>query len=292
MASQTFEDEFMDVQSSLVSLCLEAAEHVGRLAEVRLVYLYASIEGNMSSFNAFFRLADGSLPALDDLVTDDDLYAQVCGFAYDDLDRLRQTCAEFGQPCPTEVRGRYDAETGGYRAHYAYEPKVGRDDGTGRSPSVYFRAWLDDVASGADDLAREGDGESVGAGDQGGDPAGDRGPIDDSAYGGFIVSNNVLAGVPARFAFREPSEIAALNGWNVYSDVDDDAYVSDPDNFTVVTATTLARLSPAIVDVFDAPSGTDIALLYDEEGHFSDYWDNEGEREVTRAQVLAGEARG
>lgn len=308
MASQTFEDEFMDVQSSLVSLCLEAAERVGKSAEVQLVYLYASIEGGMSSFNVFFRLADGSLASLEDLVTDDDLYMQVCDCAYDDLGRLRQTCAEFGRPCPTEVRGRYDAETGGYRARYSYEAKVGRDDGTGRSPSEYFRAWLDEVASGNDDLAREGDGDSLGVREQADDPADDFGlvgvpagdsgpvddpvPIDDSAFGGFVVSNNVLAGVPARYAFREPSEVAALNGWTVYSDADDDAYVSDPGNFTVVTASTLARLSPAVVDVFDAPYGTDIALLYDDEGHFAGYWDNEGEREVTRAQVLGGEVRG
>lgn len=284
MASQTFEDEFMDVQSSLVSLCLEAAERVGKSAEVQLVYPYASIEGGMSSFNVFFRLADGSLASLEDLVTDDDLYMQVCDCAYDDLGRLRQTCAEFGRPCPTEVRGRYDAETGGYRARYSYEAKVGRDDGTGRSPSEYFRVWLDEVASGNDDLVREGDGDSG--------PVDDPVPIDDSAFGGFVVSNNVLAGVPARYAFREPSEVAALNGWTVYSDVDDDAYVSDPGNFTVVTASTLARLSPAVVDVFDAPYGTDIALLYDDEGHFAGYWDNEGEREVTRAQVLGGEVRG
>ena len=536
MAVQIREDEFVDVlvdvQSSLVSLCLEATEHVGREGDVRLAYVYASIEEGMASFNAFFRLADGSLPALDELVTDDDLYSQVCGFAYDDLDRLRKACSEFGRPCPTEVRVRYDAVDDGYTSHCSYEPKVGREDGEGRSPSVIFRAWLDAVAAGDDDLADDRGATGRAAGDErggapgpetagvaGDDPAdyatrsadvalrprsqfdaadngtfaefeglyqgdpnallpGDLGlsmlvlatssprlansdrlaivrrlladgadpnvaershglaplhlvftssgvtdpdellalvrallraganpdavdstgstplfyaiclpalhdsgalaiarelvsagadplhvnareqtplaaaqsladraqtaawlelvvsegapgtadaagegaavatdggaasgraaaagvaqgaagrhvPLvaDDSAYGGFVVSNNVLAGIPARFAFREPSGLRELNGWTVYSDADDDAYVNDASNFTVVTASTLARLAPALIDAFDAPYGTDLALLYDEDGNFSGYWDNEGEREVTLGQVLAGEAR-
>lgn len=315
MASQTFEDELMDVQSSLVSLCLEATEHVGREVDVRLVYIYASLEEGMASFNVFFRLADGSLPALDELVTDDDLYSQVCGLAYDDLDRLKEACSEFGGPCPTEVRGRYDAVGGGYTSRYSYEPKVGREDGEGQSPSVIFRAWLDAVAAGDDDLAGDGDGSGRAAG---GEPEGAQGPeteraaggvqgaaavtrgaaggeasrvADDSAYGGFVVSDNVLAGVPARFAFREPSGVADLNGWTVYSDADDDDYVNDANNFTVVTASTLARFAPALIDAFDAPYGTDIALLYDENGNFSGYWDNEGEREVSLEQVLAGDVR-
>lgn len=522
MAVQIREDEFVDVlvdvQSSLVSLCLEALEHVGRDGDINLVYIYESLEEGMASFNAFFRLADGSLPALDELVSDDDLYSQVCGFAYDDLDRLRKACSEFGRPCPTEVRVRYDAVDDGYTSRCSYEPKVGREDGEGQSPSVIFRAWLDAVAAGDDDLAGDDDGMGRAAGDElggapgpetagvaGDDPAdsatrstdvaprprsqfdaadngtfaefeglyqgdpnallpgdlglsmlvlatssprlansdrlaivrrlladgadpnvaershglaplhlvftssgvtdpdellalvrallraganpdavdstgstpliyaiclpalhdsgalaiarelvsagadplhvNDRGqtPLaaaqsladraqtaawlelvasqakpsaadatgegaaagvaqgaagegvrrvaDDSAYGGFVVSDNVLAGVPARFAFREPSGVPDLNGWTVYSDADDDAYVNDANNFTVVTASTLVRFAPALIDAFDAPYGTDIALLYDEGGNFSGYWDNEGECEVSLEQVLAGEAR-
>lgn len=272
MAEPVFEDEFMDVQSSLVSLLLEALEHVGREADVRIVYLYASIEGGMMSFNAFAQLADRGLRSLEELVTDDDLYAQVCGFAYEDLGRLRQVCAAFDQPCPTELRGRYDVVDGGYTSSYSYEPLVGIDGG--QSPSVIFRAWLDDVAAGEDDLAEGVERE------------------DDAAYGGFLVSNNVLAGVPARFAFREPSTQGELNGWTVYSDVDDEAYISDPANFTIVTATTVSRFSPELLDVFDAPYGTDLALLYDEGGYFAGFWDNEGEREVTPEEILAGGARG
>ena len=40
MAARTFEDDFMDVQAGLVSLCLEATEGL----PVRDVYIYVSIE--------------------------------------------------------------------------------------------------------------------------------------------------------------------------------------------------------------------------------------------------------
>ena len=303
MADRNYEDELMDVQSSLVSLCLEALGNVGCQQDARAVYVYASLEEGMSSFNAFFRLADGSLPSLDDLVTDDDLYMRVCELAYDDLDRLRRACSELDRPCPTEIRGRYCVASGSYSSRCSYDLMVGRDDGTGRSPSVIFRAWLDDVAAGRDDLAEddetagtgadEGEGEAADGGSAGAGATVDGAPVvaDDAAYGGFVVSNNVLAGVPARFAVREPSDVPVLNGWTVYSDLDDDAYVSDPGNFSVVAASSVARLAPALLDAFDAPYGTDIALLYDGEGRFAGYWDNEGEREVTLAQVLEGEAR-
>lgn len=36
------------------------------------------------------------------------------------------------------------------------------------------------------------------------------------AYGGFMISKNVLNGVPIRYSFREPSTIPQLNGWNIF----------------------------------------------------------------------------
>ncbi|MGJ8731009.1 hypothetical protein ACRW9N_11120 [Listeria aquatica] len=42
-----------------------------------------------------------------------------------------------------------------------------------------------------------------------------------SDLGGFIVSNNVLDGVPVRYTFRKASSIPQANGWNIYSIEDD-----------------------------------------------------------------------
>ena len=50
--------------------------------------------------------------------------------------------------------------------------------------------------------------------------------INNDAYGGFIVSKNIMAGVPVKYTFREKSSIPQLNGWNLLSENDDDYYAS------------------------------------------------------------------
>ena len=145
MAERMFEDDFMDVQSGLVSLCLEATEGQA----VQDVYAYASIEGNMTVFNAFFRVGGQVLP-LNQVVTDDDIRWQVLKLAQGDLAGLRELCAAADRPCPTQIRGHY-ASTGGYKASYAYDPIVGTEDGI--APGTTFANWIHAVAAGNDDLA-------------------------------------------------------------------------------------------------------------------------------------------
>ncbi|MBT1180324.1 hypothetical protein [Bifidobacterium vespertilionis] len=142
MAGNSFEDDFMDVQSGLVSLCLEAAEG----QPIRDIYIYASLEGRMTVFNAFFRVGDAILP-LNQVATDDDLRRRMLRLAHGDLAGLRRLCDEAGRPCPTQIRGHYIAGTGSYRADYAYDPIVARDDGMGVAPGATFAAWMHAVAS-------------------------------------------------------------------------------------------------------------------------------------------------
>ncbi len=39
--------------------------------------------------------------------------------------------------------------------------------------------------------------------------------VNNSDFGGFIVSKNVVAGKPIRYTFREKSEVPQLNGWTI-----------------------------------------------------------------------------
>ena len=41
--------------------------------------------------------------------------------------------------------------------------------------------------------------------------------INNSDFGGFIVSNNILEGKPIRYTFRDQSILPPLNGWNLLS---------------------------------------------------------------------------
>lgn len=49
--------------------------------------------------------------------------------------------------------------------------------------------------------------------------------IDNNLFGGFMVSNNVIAGKQIRYSYREKSEISKLNSWTILSVEDDDEYV-------------------------------------------------------------------
>lgn len=68
--------------------------------------------------------------------------------------------------------------------------------------------------------------------------------IDNSLYGGFIVSKNVLKGLPIRYTFRSESEIENLNGWTIYSIDDDEEYIANPNNFEIVSMVTMYKIDP------------------------------------------------
>lgn len=88
--------------------------------------------------------------------------------------------------------------------------------------------------------------------------------LNNDAYGGFVVSKNVINGIPLRYSFREESSIPQLNGWTLLSEKDDDDYVNDSDNFTILNAESMFKLAPALKEIYDAPYGTDLFWVYTE----------------------------
>jgi hypothetical protein len=114
----------------------------------------------------------------------------------------------------------------------------------------------------------------------------------DLAYGGFMVTKRVLAGIPIGYTYREQMAHKELNGWIVYSVQDDDDYVADPANFQVVTASALLSAWPhsrALLEVFDAPYGTDLGWVY-EQGVLTGFWDMSHNRAIGHEEILAGAA--
>ncbi len=107
------------------------------------------------------------------------------------------------------------------------------------------------------------------------------------AYGGFVVSNNVLAGRPVAYSFREESPIPQLNGWTLYSVDDDQAYIEDPAHFQVVSASTVASVAPVMLEIFDAPYGTDLSWVYEEQVH-TGFWDLARDRPTDIRSILRG----
>lgn len=96
--------------------------------------------------------------------------------------------------------------------------------------------------------------------------------INDTAYGGFVLSKNVYKkGRPIRYTYREESSIPELNGWTIYSCDDDDKYVNNSKNFVIVGAATMRGLAPIMLEIFDAPYGTDLCWMYEGKKHVGFY---------------------
>ena len=77
--------------------------------------------------------------------------------------------------------------------------------------------------------------------------------VNNSDYGGFIVSKNVVAGKPIRYTFREKSEVPQLNGWTIYSSEDNDEYVNDSSNFQVLGANSVLEIAPVMLEILMLP---------------------------------------
>ncbi|WP_418722771.1 hypothetical protein [Enorma sp.] len=144
MAEETFEDAFMDIQTGLVSLVLEALEGV---AGVSRVYIFGAVEEGMTSFNACVQLGE-RIERLDAVVCDRGILLQVMGLGASDLEGLVQLCTRHGRACPTQLRGCYDMG-GGYDARYSYEPLASRAVDP-VAPGTAFAAWVEELRAGGD----------------------------------------------------------------------------------------------------------------------------------------------
>jgi len=95
--------------------------------------------------------------------------------------------------------------------------------------------------------------------------------FNDAAFGGFIVSKNVNRGRPIRYTYREKSSIPDLNGWTIYSCDDDQKYVEDANNFIILGANSIYKIAPVMLEIFDAPYGTDLCWMYEANKHVGFY---------------------
>ncbi|MBR1597351.1 MAG: DUF2185 domain-containing protein [Lachnospiraceae bacterium] len=110
--------------------------------------------------------------------------------------------------------------------------------------------------------------------------------INNDLYGGFMVSKNIINGRPIRYSYREKSSIPQLNGWNLLSDVDDDEYISNPQNFVIINAQSVNDLAPQLLEIFDAPYGTDLFWIYEEGVHVG-FYDLKTDKQVEIEEILS-----
>lgn len=114
------------------------------------------------------------------------------------------------------------------------------------------------------------------------------GSLNSDAYGGFVISKNIQNGVPVRYSYREKSSISQLNGWTLLSESDDDEYIRNPENFAIVSVQSIFEIAPALIEIFDAPYGTDLFWLYENGVHIG-FYDLITEKEVSIEEINKGQ---
>lgn len=87
--------------------------------------------------------------------------------------------------------------------------------------------------------------------------------------GASIVTNNILN----------------KYGWTILSSIDDEEYISNPDNFTILGTTSILQIAPVLLEIFPAKYGTDLSWLYRGNVHIG-FYDLKSEREVTITEIL------
>ena len=133
--NKSFEDEFLEVQTQIISLCIEFAEN-----RADKIYAYGSIEEHSLSFNAFFNI-DGKIKTTNQIVTDTDAIWDFLDLGQSDLEKLKQICAHHEKSVPTELKMIYDCKSGTMDAKYKYESICSAK--TGIDASEIFMEWLD-----------------------------------------------------------------------------------------------------------------------------------------------------
>ncbi len=135
--NKVFEDEFMDLQSALISLCMEVTDK-----KISKVYAYCSNEKKSKMFNAFFEV-NGEIKTLNQLGVPNNLAFQFLKLATEDLEKLDAICIKHNMPIPTEMKLYYDVASGKYDAKYRYEEVCTAK--TGKSAGEVFLEWVSEI---------------------------------------------------------------------------------------------------------------------------------------------------
>lgn len=126
--SKVFEDYFSELQSDMVSICLE---YVGNSADK--IYIYCSFEEKVISCDFFYCINNKVLRKhkLNDAINiesqnfkyDTSVERQKCVMRIinDDIEKMYKLCNEYKREMPTEIKLKYDVIKNSLKAEYKYD---------------------------------------------------------------------------------------------------------------------------------------------------------------------------
>lgn len=135
--SKVFEDEFMDVLSGLVSLCLEALEVSNKHADKLFMH---GVTGVICSFDAFYEYNRQIVPGYQMFSPKVDI--QVAKLGTNDLLKLEKVCNQHNRPVPTEIKMVYYVDSGKLDTRFRYDDVCPVDSDL--LPGDLFDAWVEE----------------------------------------------------------------------------------------------------------------------------------------------------
>ena len=144
MTMTQFEDKFMEVQASMVSLAMEYVQD-----QADKIYIYA-IADSLYSFNLFYErkgnvvhkhLVNHFLP--DDSQVDIGLQSILLREGIKDVENMIRICQEYNREHPTEMWLIYDAQKNSLDSRYSYEGRYNKDEEL--LPRLEFEKWFEEV---------------------------------------------------------------------------------------------------------------------------------------------------
>lgn len=85
--------------------------------------------------------------------------------------------------------------------------------------------------------------------------------------GACLATKNVMSGAGrVRWMVREESKAPVDNGWRIFSDIDDEAYLADSSNFVIVDFNEVCAIEPALIGIWDLEVGSDLQIVDDGHG--------------------------
>ncbi len=83
-----------------------------------------------------------------------------------------------------------------------------------------------------------------------------------SSYGACLVSRNIYEKKGRlKWCIREESIREIDNGWRFLSDIDTEEFLNEVKNWCILPYEAVIEIEPAVLIIYDMPTGTDIALV-------------------------------
>lgn len=142
----SFEDKFMEVQVSMISLALEYVQN-----QADRIYIYA-IADSLYSFNLFYEIKGNIVHKhlvndylLKDSHVDISLQTALLKEGVKDVKSMLDVCQEYDREHPTEMWLIYDAQKNSLDSRYSYEGRYDKDEEL--LPRLEFERWIEEVKS-------------------------------------------------------------------------------------------------------------------------------------------------